>query len=500
MTELSPLEQLIFSLDQAEKRYFSLYAQRHALGGKNIYFKLFEAIAGSRKDKESSLGHIVPDQQLASHKHYLYQMILKAMRGYQGGKGTEVELREMIQDVGFLEGKRLFDPAYKLLKKAKRLAEHYERFTEWLQLLDIERRMVKLVPREKLVLDLTQIEEERKKVIQRLDVQYTYIELYDKLFLRLRQQLHIHKAEEVEELKQLLQTPLLADSSIPQSFHALSYFYLCGAYCQQLIGNFEAAHSLYAQNIRHWEQHPHWIENEPYQYQRALSNYAASCLMIDQMNLLPPILEKLKSYSGRTPKEKTEHFLHYYSYALTYLLNQWKLDEAKEMAREIELGLQKYGTRIPDSRRINFLYNLCVLSFLREEPKEGIKWLNKILHGERSEARQDLQRAARLFLLIFHYQLGNLDLYEHLFGTVRRYLGHLGINGFEEQVLGFLQGLYLQGDGVWPKAEAERVCAELEALARAYSDTHFLGIREVILWLRGRCEGVPLVEVARRGG
>ena len=38
------IHRLVHSLSRSEKRYFSLFAQRHAIGGKSNYLALFEAI------------------------------------------------------------------------------------------------------------------------------------------------------------------------------------------------------------------------------------------------------------------------------------------------------------------------------------------------------------------------------------------------------------------------------------------------------------------------
>ncbi|MBP6722601.1 MAG: hypothetical protein KA239_09770, partial [Bacteroidia bacterium] len=474
---------LIRSLDQTEKRYFTVYAKRHAIGGKNIYLTLFEAIAkGEAVDGDK----IVPKEQLASHKHYLFQMILKAMRGYNSGKDVENEMREILSDIHFLESKRMFPPCLKLIRKGQRLGELHDRFTELLSLLDIERRLVKLMQPDKLLQEMDRLEHVRKDIIDRMTVHYAYIELYDRLFATLRKQLRNDRQTTVQYIQELLAGPLLSNPNLPSSFHSKSYYLLGNAFCYQLLEQYSQSKKFHVENIELWDQNPHRIKSQPYQHQRALSNYLGACQMDDDFSAYPRILAMMKDFEGTTVEERAEHFTNYHFYSFNYHMNVWQFEEAVAFAPEIDLGLQKYGAIIPDSRRLVFIYNLMVMFFFLNKPKESLKWLLKLTNGEKSEVRQDAQRAARLFLLVLHYQLGNLDLYDHLFPSVQRYLSQKGINEFEQKLLEFLKVLYRTDGSSWPRPAAEALVTSLEALSKANSDAHFPGIREVIIWLKAK--------------
>jgi hypothetical protein len=494
---MHPLESLIHSLDQAERRYFTVQAKRHVMGKKNSYLKLFEAIVGKAAPDDETLKKIVPAEQLASQKHYLFQMILKAMRGYESGKGSRVILREWLQDIAYLESKCLYGPCAKLLAKAKKLAAQFERFQDTLVLLEIERRLVKVMLRDRLAESLAQIDRERMEAMRRLDVQYQYIELYDRLFTQVRQQYRLERQSALETISKLMQLPLLAVASHPTSFHAKSYFHLCTAYCHQLKGDFEQAQQSYEANIAHWDAQPQWAKEEPYQFQRALSNYLALCHTTQQTASVPQILQRMATLQGHTFQERAEHFSNYHFFHFHDCMNAWRFEEAIQNAPEIEKGLLLYGDIMPDSRRIIFIYNLMVMFLFLGQSKEALKWLNKLIHGDKSEARQDAQRAARIFLLMLHYDLCNLDLYDHLFPMVQRYLKPYGTNAFEQQMLDFLKALYRGGGLAWPRPEAQALTDTLEALTQAHSDAHYPGIREAIIWLRARTEGRAMVDVGR---
>ncbi len=497
MPTAQPLEALIHALDQTERRYFTVQAKRHVMGDKNIYLRLFEAIAAQKEPDDEVLKRIVPAAQLASQKHYLFQMILKAMRGYQSGKGVNIQMRELLQDISFLQEKGMVAHCQKLLKKAKKLGEEHDRFQDLLVLLDTERRMVKITSRDKLADELDRIEEERKLIIQKLDVQYQYIELYDRLYTLLRQQMQLDRQSALHTVRKSIQLPLLADVKTARTFRSRSYFYLCRAYCHQLLGELHDAFALYAANVAHWEGNPHWIKEEPFQYQRALSNYLSICERTKNWSPFPSTLAKMQQLSCVSIEERAEQFSNFYFYTFFHCLNNWQFEDATLLAPQIEKGLEQYGDIIPDSRLMGFIFNLMVMFFFLGKPKEALTWLFKLLNIEKTEVRQDLQRAARIYLLILHYELGNLDLYDHLFPMVQRYLKQYSINDFEQQILDFLKTLYRGGGLAWPRASALALVDALEALTQAHSDAHFPGIREAIMWLRSRTEGRGMIEIGK---
>jgi hypothetical protein len=408
-----------------------------------------------------------------------------------------LQLHELLADVGYLESKLMIGPCLKLLRKGQKLGELHDRFTELLRLLDIERRLIKLGEGPHLIQELDRIEADRKSILHRMEVQYAYVELYDRLYATLRQQIKSDHAAAVQALRDCLSSALLTDSQWAASFQAKSYFLLCNAFCRQLLREFDLAKALHAQNIALWEAHPHWIEQEPFQYQRAISNYLGLCQLTDDWAPFPAALSKIESLAGGSLEQRAEHFNNYYSFALTYGMNVGDFEGVVARSSEIEAGLAMFGTKIPASRRLNFQYNLTVLHFFLGKPRLAIHWLNTILHAEKTEVRQDLQRAARLFLILLHYELGNFDLAEHLFTTVRRYLRQTGVNEFEQPLLEFLQALYADGGLSWPRDRALALQTSLAALAEAHSDAHFPGIREVIIWLHARSEGKTMVEVAK---
>ena len=120
---------LIQSLNQTEKRYFKIYAQRHVIGKSNAYIDLFEAVetAGKKDDYNEAvikqkLKKVIPASSYAVIKNYLYNLILKSMRAYHEDDTATHAISQRMLDIEFLMQKGLFEKALKMLNTTKQTA------------------------------------------------------------------------------------------------------------------------------------------------------------------------------------------------------------------------------------------------------------------------------------------------------------------------------------------------------------------------------------------
>jgi hypothetical protein len=89
------------------------------------YLALFDRILSMDKWDETVLKKD-DNPYLAQDKKYLYETILKLMREYRSKRSAQIQVRNMLQDVEYLNEKELYHHAQKLIIKAKKLAQKYE--------------------------------------------------------------------------------------------------------------------------------------------------------------------------------------------------------------------------------------------------------------------------------------------------------------------------------------------------------------------------------------
>ena len=80
--------------------------------------------------------------QISVAKNYLYNTILKSLKSYRQISSKRDEVKNLLEDVSVLFDKRLFAQANKLLRRCRKLTENYEMFSEIMQILIWELKIV----------------------------------------------------------------------------------------------------------------------------------------------------------------------------------------------------------------------------------------------------------------------------------------------------------------------------------------------------------------------
>ena len=142
--EQTGLFRLIKSLNKSEKRYFKLYA-RHYENSSNIKIRLFDAIDKLDRYNEQKIRTFFAGEiflkQLAVTENHLYYLILKCLHNYNSGKSVDSELREMLDYIEALFKKGLYGECLKLIAKAKKKAQLYEKHPLIFEIIRWERML-----------------------------------------------------------------------------------------------------------------------------------------------------------------------------------------------------------------------------------------------------------------------------------------------------------------------------------------------------------------------
>ena len=129
---------LIKSLSRAEKRYFTVNANAGRGGKEPSYLQLFKLMNDLEEYDDAKLKKYFP-KNLSWEKNNLYKLILRSMRNFRSDKSAYARIKEMIIDVQFLMERGLFEQAYKLLNKCKKLAIEYDQKADLLSINELER-------------------------------------------------------------------------------------------------------------------------------------------------------------------------------------------------------------------------------------------------------------------------------------------------------------------------------------------------------------------------
>ena len=146
MTPSDELFKLIKCLTKSEKRFFKLFSSLQS-GDKN-YLKIYDYLVSIEEYDEYEFKKKISDKKLAnnlpSEKNNLYKLILKSLRAYHDGKSINNILKNEINNIEILYNKALYKELKKKIRRAKIIAEKYEKFSYLLELVNWEKKLVEI--------------------------------------------------------------------------------------------------------------------------------------------------------------------------------------------------------------------------------------------------------------------------------------------------------------------------------------------------------------------
>ncbi|TND10350.1 MAG: hypothetical protein FD123_598 [Bacteroidetes bacterium] len=496
MKATNDLHRLLHSLSQAEKRYIKVAASKQLIENENI--ALFDAILNQEEYDEKKLKEQLKGKSLVRHlsssKNYLYRFVLKSMRMFHAERSVDKQLKELLMDARFLYDRGLYELSWKELEKAKKLAYEYEMFLVILEILFIERLLVVVGPNKDMKARIDAVHEERKEVMRKLHSFAELMNLSDTVFVKSRSNYHLRDEKILAELYHVAKSDLFINPPQEDSFEVYYQYLFARGIFHMNMGDFEQAYTYYHKQIEHWESHPRFIRDGGQRFKKSLFNYLNCCLGLGRFEEFPVILEKIRSIPCVSPDEEAEEFQGAYYMELIYLVNCARLDKAEELLPDIERGLKKYRGKVSKARELGFCHNIAVMLFVKEDFKQALTWVNKIINDVKSDSRLDIQHFARIFQMILHYEMDKRELLHYELRTVPRYLRqHKSYFPFEKTVIRHIEKLL--DDGVSERKENFCLLAkELEKIKEDPAQKKSLGIEEINIWVQSNIRRIPMIE------
>jgi len=168
------------------------------------------------------------------------------------------------------------------------------------------------------------------------------------------------------------------------------------------------------------------------------------------------------------------------------------------LMNRIKPGLEEFINKLDNHSRIILYYKIACLYFGKEEYREAIKWLNKIINSGEADLREDVHCFARILNLISHYELGNTDIIDYcLKSTYLFFLKKDDLHIYQKYILEFLKNLNrnLTEKDLIDRFESLRKRL-LPLVDSAYEKRMFIYF-DIISWLESKIQKRPVQEVIR---
>lgn len=547
MKKKDNLFQLIHALTQSEKRFFTLFAERHCIGGKrHNYYILYDVLNGMSEYDEAELLRRLMRRKikieiivnnLAELKAELYTLLLRAIRECREAGSRSTGLHESIADITFLAERGLYEQAREHIRKARQLAEKYEAFWALLQLFDIERAILYSTSPDPdfsakaIHAAIAEIGASRRTVLHSLAVLEEFQTLYDEVFALTRT--NPNAPEPVKaRMREIINLPLLAEQHQTMPFNARSYRHGILAHAHYVLGALHTALVHYKHLVEQWEPQPtdadekkskkvksggrlrfvNRIEYEPQRYIKAVANYAGFCLRLKQYDNFDSALARLRDKRFErllsTFDDKAELFQNRYYLELLALSNidlctsEDRSSFSKKMTRiliETEAGIKVYGMRINPARRITLMYLSACLLFCTEKFEACKAWINKA-YGEPTASdktglalRTDILDCCRRLFPIVLLELGEDGVLEDMLFQPEPYIRQMSqpVELDRKLFAAVYKLLYTE-----PKtAEFKVVCKAMIETIHGFTGALPSGFFEISCWLESKIENVPVRDI-----
>ena len=448
MTPSSSLFKLIKSLTKSEKRYIKVIAQTHAIGGKNDYITLLDAIDAMNEYNEDQLKKELNNKNtakyLAANKRYLHKQIIKSLRMFHANNKIEFRINNLTDSGIILYDKGFFSDSLKFFKNAYILAVKSERFPEAMR-INVWLRNIALRKLKKYAISHTLIAEQKSlnSKWEKINDLSVFIDENDEATTSI---LNNRNERDVNAYYKLFRNKF--DDGTKKN---ISFFLTLATQSALLtvsgsIGDKKNAIKHVNCIIRLWKGNSDFILTDPERYYISLSNCITYLNFFELYDRAFECVEMLKRIDSLklSPLLQMNIQSSYLVFKGETLMYSKKYRLLTVFSKEIETFFYNDSKIIPASRMKELKFILAVCFFYDDRYKKATQ-LFSYIRSNNKEVRVDLGLMSLLMQIICQYEQGNYDSIEYLLKELevnKSYRSHSG--NFEELFSAFFlnQTLY----------------------------------------------------------
>lgn len=494
----SQLFELVHSLSQSEKRYFKIFSSFQA--GTKVYLDLFNAIVRQKEYDEQKLKNKLNIRAFAAAKKYLYNLIMRSLRSQQQSHNVSMEIKDKLKDVEILFQKGLFEHSNKLLVKAKKLAQAYQKHPLLIEIYQLEHMIANVAfntSQHKRIFEKGY--EESTGTIEALKEQMEHRKIINLLiYKRSRLGKIIRSENERMEIYKKAKPLLDKDPETLLSYRTGIFHYIIKELYYYSIGDIEAAYRSSKNSIRHMESDPVQLKQELNNYMFGLNNLMNSQIALHKYEEIKVSIDKLQLIEANTTIERARIFGFYASKEIIYFVYTGRHKEGLMHVPVIEKQLIQYEGIIHKPACYALYVNIEVLYIVCGKFHDALHWNNRILNDPEIESFHDFYSNARISEIIIHYELDNLETVQSLIRSYYQFLiKNTGQYRYENSLVRFFKNLINITDRRNLKAEFIRFHKELLELAYDPYEREAFDFFNLIYWMESKIENRPLAEIIK---
>ena len=429
MKPSTELFKLIKSLTKSEKRFFKLSSSLQS-GDKN-YLKIFDYIEKQDDYDESALKEVFKDEtfikHLPSEKNHLYKLILKSLRSYYSDQSVSSSLKQELKNVEILYNKALYKECEKFVARAKTIAERYEKFYYWFELIGWEKKLLESAYEAGVFsTDLDKLVEEEEMVIAKLRNLAEYTVIYSKINLIFRSGGFARNEKERQVVSDIANYHLIKGKNTALSTKAASICYYIKGLCAATNRNYDDSFQFFNRTREILDNNPFIKEDSGQRYVMTLFHLLRCYTDNGDFEQGKQLIQDIRGLSGKKGFNSLDIDVRIFGnssvHELGLLQAEGNFQDCVNLIPSIEKKQTQYGDKISKEMELLLTYAKAYSVFGIGDYKRSLQYLNDVLNDNEQNLRQDVYSFARLFNLVIHYELENYDFLEYVIKSTNRYL------------------------------------------------------------------------------
>lgn len=496
---------LIQSLSKSEKRAFKIFAERTASKEEKKIIKIFNRICKQTSYNEKEIlkkEKSLMREQMPNLKAHLFSQIMKCL-SVMSYKDPDMEVISLMNHSRILYNKCLYNEALKTIEKAKRTALKNDTMVLLLEILELEKLIIKQTTQEGNEALIESIIHQTDKTAESIKNINTFSNLAIKLNALYQRTGFIRNSIDYRKVKNYFYSSLPPYKEDKLSFHEKLYLYYSFTGFFYFIHDFKNGYVYAKKLVSLFEANKEMIYRKSEFYIRALNNLLSAQHKMRLYNEFYETHKKLIALKRDDKFQKTKNinlnlFKTIYIHEINrhYMLGEFT--SGTRIVRKLENELENFIPILDHHTVLIFYYKIACLYFGANNFKTAIKWLNKIINEREVALREDIHSFSRILRLISYFELGDEELIEYSIKSTYRFLLKKGtLQQYHNLILSFLKtAKHLSTKQKQIAAFSKLKNQMLELKTSRYEKRAFIYF-DIISWLESRIENRTVEEVIK---
>ena len=418
-TPSDKLFKIVKSMSAMEKRYFKVVANKKG-DSSNKYLVLFDAIDAQEEfDDQALLEQVyklksISKKNYSELKGYLYDVILKSLQSFDEKSSVRNKLSNHMHNIDVLFKRGHMQLCKDELKKAKKIAKHYEEFSTLYEIARWEKWIAHtMIDVDFLQNELGRIEAEEKLYLEQLNLLSRYRNLFLELYLKIKSKAGL------DEIQHIVNSELI-NNKLLNSHRTTVLYYRTKSLLAFMQKNVPAFGEHSRELLEVMESKPHFLKEEVAEYISALHNYCMYCALKKDFDNLNNTNEKIKTITPLNIDDQIKIHRQYMHNFFICSIRTGEFEKAKDSLPEHFKKIKSFKTKVFDDHQ--FFFNYAFIHFGCGEYDEALYHLNNLLDIPTTIDNPKLQMLSRILNLVLHYELGNVLLVSSLIKSTYRFL------------------------------------------------------------------------------